>query len=406
MGEMPNASPVALPPSPAAVAELGAAITPTNTADVRDAVRSAAERRAALRLVGRGTWLSAGRPVNATAALRLDGLTGITDYTPGDLTLTAKAGTSLTEIATATAAEGQWLALAPWGGDGGSLGATIATASAGPVSGSLGTPRDIVIGVEVVTGMGDVIRGGGRVVKNVAGFDLTRLMVGAWGTMGVVTEVSVRLRALPEHDATLALSVPLTSAAVADLLAKLRAAPIAPLALELISTGTARHLALGDSAMLLARIAGNAQLVAAQRETLGTFGDVADVPADVWSRLRTIEPDRATLLRLSGPVARFAEMWASAERMAASTPGGLAHASILRAVARVILPQTGEELPNDTLAMLRADSPQLRIFERLPASLWPSLAPTAVSDKLSLGVRAAFDPHRILNPGILGEPPA
>jgi len=403
MGEMPNASPVALPPNPAAAAELGTAATPTSSADVRDAVRSAAERRAALRLVGRGTWLGAGRPVSATAALRLDGLTGITDYTPGDLTLTARAGTSLAEIATATAAEGQWLALVPWGGDAGSLGATIATASAGPVGGSLGTPRDIVIGVEAVTGTGDVIRGGGRVVKNVAGFDLTRLMVGAWGTLGVVTEVSVRLRALPEHDATLALSVPLTSAAVGDLLAKLRAAPIAPLALELISTGTARHLAVGDSSMLLARIAGNAQLVAAQREALGAVGDVADVPADVWSRLRTIEPDRATLLRLSGPVARFAEMWASAERIAASMPGGLAHASILRAVARVILPQTGEELPSDTLAMLRADSPQTRIFERLPASLWPSLAPTAVSDKLSLGVRAAFDPHRILNPGILGD---
>ena len=69
-----------------------------------------------------------------------------------------------------------------------------------------GTPRDVVIGIEAVTGTGGVVRGGGRVVKNVAGFDLTRLMVGAWGTLGILTEVSVRLRGLPEREATVALA--------------------------------------------------------------------------------------------------------------------------------------------------------------------------------------------------------
>src|SRR5689334_10133501 len=203
----------------------------SDTESVRDVVRSAIDRGTRLRVVGRGTWLDAGRPVGNAKAVALDGLTGIVDYTPGDLTLTARAGTPLAEIARATAEHGQWLALAPWGGDAGSLGATAATATAGPMSGALGTPRDIVIGIEAVTGSGQVVRGGGRVVKNVAGFDLTRLMVGAWGTLGILTEVSVRLRGLPEQEATLALPLPNAPAALADVVARLRSAPIAPLAI-------------------------------------------------------------------------------------------------------------------------------------------------------------------------------
>ena len=402
MGDGPNVSAIGVTPGPASTGS-DVPTTPTSTGDVRDAVRFAIDRRTPLRLVGRGTWLGAGRPVSATTVLRLDGLTGIVDYTSGDLTLTARAGTSLAAIAAATAAEGQWLPLAPWGGDEGSLGATVATASAGPMSGALGTPRDIVIGVEAVTGTGDVVRGGGRVVKNVAGFDLTRLMVGAWGTLGVLTEVSVRLRALPERDATLALTAPASPAALADILSKLRAAPIWPLALELLSAATAQHLALGDSPLLLVRVAGNAEVVAAQRDTLGTFAAVSEVSGDNWGRLRTIEPDHATVLRLSGPTAQFTDVWASAERIAASVPGALAHASVLRSVARVILAHTGGDLAAGASAALRAEVRHTRIFERLPASLWSSLAPTAVSDRVSRGVRAAFDPHRLLNPGILGE---
>lgn len=396
----PNVSRLGAVPETAANVAMPA---PTTTSDVRDLVRAAVERRTPLRLVGRGTWLSAGRPVIAAESLHLAGLTGIVDYTPGDLTLTARAGTTLAEIAAATAANGQWLALEPWGGDTGTLGATVATGTAGPVAGSLGTPRDVVIGVEVVTGTGDVIRGGGRVVKNVAGFDLTRLTVGAWGTLGVITEVAVRLRALPERDVTVALRVPAGSTTLAELLTNLRAAPVAPLALELVSAAAARTLSLGTSTVLLARIAGNSELVDAQREALTTITDVTDVSADVWNALRTIEPADATVVRLSGPVARFTETWAAAERIAGAADG-IAHASVLRSVARVILPQQGSDLPDAAVAGLRDESRDTRIFERLSAALWPVLAPSAVSDRLSRGVRSAFDPHRLLNPGILGEP--
>ena len=380
-----------------------AAVRPGDTAGVVEVVRTAIDRRTRLRIVGRGTWLGAGRPVADAQPLLLDALTGIVDYTPGDLTLTARAGTSLAEIAAVTLPNGQWLALAPWGGDVGSLGATAATASAGPMSGALGTPRDVVIGLEVVTGTGDVVRGGGRVVKNVAGFDLTRLMVGAWGTLGVLTEISVRLRGLPERDITVALALPPGNARLVDLLGRLRTALIAPLALELIDATLAARLQVGSEPALLTRLAGNDDSVAAQRDVLAGLGDVADVAGDVWSALREAEPSSASVVRLSGPVGRLADAWSAASRVAGSTTGAFAHASVLRSVTRVVVPNEDGTLPDGAVESLRALTPDVRIFERLPATLWSSLASTAVADRLSRGVRSAFDPHLLLNPGILGE---
>ena len=377
-------------------------VRPGTAAEVRGIVRDAIEGKTTLRIAGRGTWLDAGRPVAASQQVSLDALSGIVDYTPGDLTLTARAGTTLAEIARVTAAEGQWLALAPWGGDTGSLGATVATATSGPISGALGTPRDIVIGLEAVTGSADVVRGGGRVVKNVAGFDLTRLMVGAWGTLGILTEISVRLRGLPEREATVALPVPNAAAAVNDFVTRVRSAAIAPLALEILSSKLTERLGLGGVSVLVARLAGNADSVAAQRAALGTLGDTSEIDGNIWDALRTADPADATIVRCSSPVARFAEAWASADRLA-NAGEGHAHASVLRSSVRVVLPHNDGSPAPGALEILRAGSRETRVFERLPARLWASLAPSAVNDRLSRGVRAAFDPHRLLNPGILGE---
>ena len=377
-------------------------LRPASAADVREIVGDAIAEKKPLRIVGRGTWLDAGRPVEATRQVSLEGLTGIVDYTPGDLTLTARAGTTLAEIARATADHGQWLPLAPWGGDTGSLGATAATATAGPMSGALGTPRDIVIGIEAVAGSGELVRGGGRVVKNVAGFDLTRLMVGAWGTLGILTEVSVRLRGLPEREATLALPLPNAPAAVAELVTRLRSAPIAPLGIEMLSPRLAARLGIGQQPVVIARLAGNADAVTAQRAALGAFGDVLDVPDGVWTDLRTSEPAEATVVRFSSTVARFHEVWLAVDRLA-TAGDGYAHASLLRSSARVVLPHNEGALPDGALELLRGASRDTRIVERLPAALWPVLAPSRATDRLSAGVRAAFDPHRLLNRGILGE---
>jgi glycolate oxidase FAD binding subunit len=131
---------------------------------VVEVVRDAHARRTPLRIVGGGRWLDGGRPVRAEATLAIATLAGITEYVPGDLTLTAGAGTTLAEIARATGEHGQWLTLDPFGDDEGTLGATVASASYGPLATAFGTPRDIVLGVEFVTGTGAVVRGGWRVV--------------------------------------------------------------------------------------------------------------------------------------------------------------------------------------------------------------------------------------------------
>jgi glycolate oxidase FAD binding subunit len=378
------------------------AVRPTTTAEVQAMVREAKGRRTPLRIGSSGTWLQAGRPVRQAEPIVLDRLSGIVDYTPGDLTLTARAGTTLAEIDDATRAHGQWLALAPWGGDAGSLGATAATASAGPTSGALGAPRDVVIGVEAVTGSGDVVRGGGRVVKNVAGFDLTRLMVGAWGTLGILTEVSVRLRGLPEREATVALPLPNAPATLAELLVKLRAGAIAPLAREMLTAALAAHVGVSHTAVILARLVGNAESLAAQRAVLASLGDLIDVPGDVWSALRTSEPRDASVVRLSSSVAHFADTWQTAARLAAAA-GGHAHGSVTRSTARVVIPHVDATMPAEALALLQPSARETRIFERLPDALWNSLAPSATTHRLARGVRAAFDPHYLLNPGILGQ---
>ena len=161
---------------------------------VVDAVRAASGAGEGLRIVGAGTWLDAGHPVSATRTLSLADDRGIVAYSPGDLTITVRAGTTLAEIAEALREHGQWLALDPEGGMEVTIGATVATGSYGPAATLYGTVRDQLLGMTVVTGRGEIARPGGRVVKNVAGFDLTRLMTGAWGTLGVITEVTLRVR--------------------------------------------------------------------------------------------------------------------------------------------------------------------------------------------------------------------
>src|SRR5205823_7546559 len=134
------------------------------------------------------------------------------------------------------------LALDPLGAPDGSLGATVASASAGPLAHAFGTPRDNVLGLTFIDGTGAVVRAGGRVVKNVAGFDLVRLLTGSWGTLGVITELTLRLRARPEHQESLVLGIDDKSAELADCARRLRALPFTPVAAQLVNATLARRL--------------------------------------------------------------------------------------------------------------------------------------------------------------------
>ena len=372
----------------------------TTAQPVVDRIHEARAARTPLRIRAGGHWLDAGRPCRAVEVLDLSGHSGIVEYEPGDLTLTARAGTALADLAAITRAEGQWLPLDPFGPAGGTLGATVATASAGPLASAFGTPRDHVLGCELVTGTGRVVRAGGRVVKNVAGFDLVRLSIGAWGTLGVITELSVRLRALPEVDRTVAVRVD-----AADAWRWLRATEFVPLAAELVSSSLAGALGVGDRDILLVRLGGNEAYVTAALQSAGALGETRDLPPGVWDALAAFEPAGAAVIRLSTAPSRVATLWERAASIV-QRAGGAAHATLQRGVVRCILPvhAAGEE----ENARLRGIIGALQhlgtsVVERLPASLWPALVPPAATDPLSVGVRDAYDPDRLLNPGLLGE---
>lgn len=268
-----------------------AALTPRSTSELAHVVRAAHAARAPLRLEGRGRWSGGSSPaarIRANAQpVSLAAITGVVAYVPGDLTLTLRAGTTLAELNAITAEHSQWCPLLAWGDDDGTVGATFATATGGPCAATLGRPRDIALGVEFVDGAGVVVRGGGRVVKNVAGFDLTRLIVGSFGSLGAITEVTVRLRARPAVDVTWC--VTREGADAASWFGLLRDGAITPLACEVPDDSAAHALGL-EAGCALVRYAGNAALVAAAQEIASGAGSIVELDASVWTRFRALDP--------------------------------------------------------------------------------------------------------------------
>ncbi|MCC6316207.1 MAG: FAD-binding protein [Gemmatimonadaceae bacterium] len=386
------------PPAPAtSAAPRSTALRPRDAEDLAQIVADTAASGQVLRIVGGGTWLDAGRPVDPRAIpLDCSGLTGITEYVPGDLTLTARAATSLADIAVATAEHRQWLALDPHGSPVGTLGATLATASRGPLGGSIGLPRDVALGLEFVAGNGDRVRGGGRVVKNVAGFDLVRLQVGAWGTLGVITEATVRLRGRPEVDRTLAISLPGQPGAVGAAVSRIGQLGQAPVAAELIDATMARSMGRDATPTLLVRFMGNEASVDAQVGRLEGLGDVT-IADGVWEALARHEAAEAMVVRFPGAPANFERTWT---RACLCAPDGAAtlHGTFGSGSVRLVVTATRDRRAAVLTAAL-AGGPCL--VERAAPRDWLQVPPAA-TDRLSAGVRRAFDPRGVFNPGILG----
>jgi glycolate oxidase FAD binding subunit len=335
--------------------------------------------------------MDAGRPVDAARTISVAEHTGIVAYVPGDLTMTVRGGTTLAEIRDATGAYNQWLALDPHGTDRGTIGATAVTASAGPLATFFGTPRDLVLGVEFVTGAGAVARGGGRVVKNVAGFDLTRLMIGSWGTLGAVTEVTVRLHAKPKYDQSFA--IPLADGEIGRVRALLRRLPFKPYACEVVNASLANTLLGTQGSAVLLRLAGNAEAVAAEREAFRELGATTEIDAEVWTKLRAIEPPNAGVVRLSDLPSEIERTW-----LVGSSVDAFVHASPARGIVRVIAQNAS------ALSAIRrsgdATAPT-RTGERLAGEQWRDFAPAP--SELNARVKQTFDPSNVLNRGILGE---
>jgi glycolate oxidase FAD binding subunit len=370
-----------------------------STEAIGQRVRDARTRGARLRIAGAATWLDAGRPVDATERLSLVEHSGIVEYTPGDLTLTARAGTTLRDIHDAVAEHGQWLALDPFGSDDGTLGATIATASAGPLATRFGSPRDLTLGLEFVSGRGAIVRGGGRVVKNVAGFDLTRLLTGSWGTLGVITEATVRLHARPESDVTLAVAAQPTGDEAARIRAALERWPFVPFACELVNESLGRRVGVGGAAVLV-RLGGNAEAVSAQRQAVSTLGSASEMESDVWGRLRAADGESSIVVRLSRAPADIGATWSDAFALTSPIDGASMSASLRRGIVRCVIPAAGGSTQQFASALAAVRS--RLIVERAPAPLWEAVPVSRAGDTLQSRIRDAFDPQRMLNRGILG----
>lgn len=182
-----------------------ACLAPATEEEVAAVLRQASAHGWRVLPAGAGSWIQGwGTPEVdlVVSTRRLDGM-GI--YEPADLTFTAGAGLSFQALQETTGANGQWLPLDPPGARRGSLGALVASGVAGPLRAAYGAPRDHVLGLTLVSGDGRVLRWGGRVVKNVAGFDVTRLSIGSRGALGIITSVSARLFPVPRGDRTMLL---------------------------------------------------------------------------------------------------------------------------------------------------------------------------------------------------------
>jgi glycolate oxidase FAD binding subunit len=141
-------------------------------------------------------------------------LRGIVDHDPAELVVTVRAGTPLAELQAALAAQGQMLPFEPPAWPGATVGGTVASGLAGPRRAFAGSVRDALLGVRLLNGCGQVLRFGGRVMKNVAGFDLFRMQAGAWGRLGVLLEASFRLLPLPQREVSVRLPMPANEAIV------------------------------------------------------------------------------------------------------------------------------------------------------------------------------------------------
>lgn len=313
-GVRPGAEGVRIPVTTGGRGEAAAAVPVVVAPD------SAEAAAAVLRVATEEGWrvrFAGGTAVGSAAALVLttERLAGIVAYEPADLVLSAGAGTTLGALRAQLAPAGQWLPLDPPGGAATTLGALVAGARAGPLREGYGTPRDQVLGLQLVTGDGRIVECGGRVMKNVAGYDLVKLLVGSRGTLGFLARVDLRLRALPACDRTLAFAAG-SPGPLCALVGSQREARIEPVALELLSPATARAVAATGAAnagqwLLLIRLQGNAPAVesaAAQLKQLAAHmassgtPTTTEEPGDssrIWEELSRLEAGAALAVRLA-----------------------------------------------------------------------------------------------------------
>jgi len=357
-----------------------------------------------IELVGGGTKASVGQPSEAELRLSTAGMDRVIDYQPGELVLTAEPGVRLAELERMTAAEGQMLAFEPprWtsllGASGEpTLGGVLGANLSGPRRIRAGAARDHFLGFQAVSGRGERFKAGGQVVKNVTGYDLMKLMAGSWGTLAVLTEVTIKVLPAPRTETTLLL-FGLSDARAGEAAKAAMNGPFEVSGAAHLPSAAARRPPLGAELPTTAlRLEGFEASVTARAEALAAalkpFGRIDRLDAGhsraFWAQIREVEAfagDPRPLWRLSLPPAGG---WRAAERLAGDMLYDWAGALVW------LLAESDAAAVQMAAEALGGQAMRLGGGGAFP----PLTGPLA---KLNARVKQAFDPLGVLNPGRMG----
>ena len=398
-------------------------LKPDTPEQLRDAVRWAAENETPIELIGHGTKRDMGRPGNVGQTLEVSALSGITLYEPEELVLSAGAGTPLAEIEATVAASRQQLAFEPPDLSAllrrdtgkGTLGGTIACNLSGPRRIKAGAARDHFLGFKAGSGRGDNYKSGGRVVKNVTGYDLCKLLAGSWGTLGVMTELTVKVLPAPEKTRTV-LVMDLNAANAVTAMTQALHSPhdvtaSAWLPRLLAASSGVSYVRDADTSVAAIRVEGPGPSVEyrcqALREELGNFGRTEELhdhnSERFWTEIRDVLPfanedDSRLIWRISVPPQAGATI---ADKLT-GTSGSNAFLDWGGGLVWLATPQTNIASVNTNRTSIiecGGHATLLRAPEEFRAAVpvfQPQLDGLA---KLSARIKQGFDPIGILNPG-------
>ncbi len=375
-------------------------LSPTTFEEAAAALASAAADGEAVQIQGGGTklgWGNATAPAPVTLCTR--GLDKIIEHNVGDLTAVVQAGASLAQVQEALAAKGQMLALdPPLGIDSAdaTIGGVFATADSGPLRHRYGAPRDLVLGVTVALSDGTIARAGGKVIKNVAGYDLGKLFTGSFGTLGLILAVCVRLHPLASITAS-ALGSSGDPEALSAAAAALAAAP-----LELDALDVAWRAGRGG---LLARAAGveAVRRVGRVGEMMRTAGlenvELVEHDHPLWARQRAGQRSRnQAMLKLAARPHELGAVLAAVDEAGGTLVGRAALGTSYIEIAPDSVPPLCEVLPPTGVTVL------LDVPAELRASFDPWSATEGPALELMRRVKLRFDPAGACNPGVfVGE---
>lgn len=382
-------------------------IEPTATSEVAEVLRHADAHGQAVLVRGNGTKARWGaRPHRTDVVLSLRRLNAPIEHCAGDLTVTAPAGATLADLNERLSHEGQWLPLDPWAGGRCTVGGLVATNDSGPRRHRYGAPRDLLIGVEFALPNGCFAKGGGRVVKNVAGYDMGRLLCGSFGTLAVITSATFKLSPKPQASRTVVVHTP-TEAVGRTLLIAMGQSPLTPTAVE-AAWPDPRYLvrfettsaAADQQATTLARLA-------AQHGASATV--LADADEEVcWEQhAASVRGDTGTLLRIGVLPTEVPKLLTTLQSLTADADVRLA--AIGRALLGAVIVRvdgdsaktaalvghlrTALNASNGHASMLATEEDVTRTVSR-----WDGVGNAAL-EQLMQAVKAQFDPRGTLCPG-------